>query len=301
MTTTLDLDALEIAVQHSLATGDDSALHILGYGEISSVVAWPRADGPWACKRLPVFDPPERFDAYRLVFERYLDALTERGITMHETRLELTTTADGRLAGYCIQPALPAAMLAPALLRHAEPDQGAALLGEIIEHIATVACPTIGLDAHLSNWARHEGRLVYFDVTTPLLRDDHGRDLLDTELFLASLPAALRPLVRRFLLEDILEPYFTPRSSALDLLANLHRETLGSWVPIGVELANERLGTDISVAEANRHYHRDARMWRLLQQLRRLDRSWQRHVRRRPYPFLLPGRIARPRAHQLPD
>jgi hypothetical protein len=31
----------------------------------------------------------------------------------------------------------------------------------------------------------------------------------------------------------------------------------------------------------------------LLQRLRRADRWWQRTVRRRPYPFLLPGRIDR--------
>ena len=30
-------------------------------------------------------------------------------------------------------------------------------------------------------------------------------------------------------------------------------------------------------------------MWALLQRLRRCDRWWQRRVRRRPYPFLLPG------------
>ncbi len=296
MTTTLDLDALELAVERSLSTGDSSVLHVLGYGEISCVVAWPRSDGPWACKRLPIFDPPERFEAYRHVFERYLDALTERGVVMHETRLEPTTTADGRLAAYCVQPALPPEVLAPALLRRSSAGEGRHLLREVIEHIATVAGPTVGLDAHLSNWARHDGRLVYFDVTTPLLRDHDGHDLLDTELFLASLPAALRPLVRRFLLEDILAPYFAPRSSALDLLANLHREALGTWVPVGIELANERLDTDITVEEADRHYRQDARLWRLLQQLRRLDRSWQRHVRRRPYPFLLPGRISRPRA-----
>jgi hypothetical protein len=106
----------------------------------------------------------------------------------------------------------------------------------------------------------------------------------------------LRPLVRHFLLEGILAPYFTPRSSTLDLLANLHREALGTWVPVGVELANERLDTDITVEEAGHHYRRDARLWRLLQRLRRLDRFWQRNIRRRPYPFLLPGRIPRPRA-----
>jgi hypothetical protein len=34
-------------------------------------------------------------------------------------------------------------------------------------------------------------------------------------------------------------------------------------------------------------------MWALLQRARRVDRAWQRHVRRRPYPFLLPGPVDR--------
>ncbi len=49
----------------------------------------------------------------------------------------------------------------------------------------------------------------------------------------------------------------------------------------------------ITSEEAERYYRDDARMWELLQRLRRADRWWQRTVRRRPYPFLLPGRIAR--------
>ena len=42
-----------------------------------------------------------------------------------------------------------------------------------------------------------------------------------------------------------------------------------------------------------RVYASDARLWEVLLRLRRLDRAWQRRVRRREYPFLLPGRIDR--------
>jgi hypothetical protein len=296
MTVALDLAGLEAAVQHALVTSDEAALHVIGYGEIGCVLAWPEPDGPWACKRLPVFDGRDRFEAYRAVFEEYLAALDAHGVGIHDTRLVALPPEHGRLAAYCIQTALPARDLAPALLRDASPERAATLLTEIIGHIADVVTPNVGLDAHLSNWGHDDGRLVYFDVTTPLLRDADGTDRLDTELFLASLPAALRPLVRHFLLGDILDPYFAPRTSALDLLANLHREELGHWVPIGVSLANERLGTDLTVDEVGRHYRQDARLWAILQRLRRLDRAWQRRVRRRPYPLLLPGRITRPRA-----
>lgn len=49
----------------------------------------------------------------------------------------------------------------------------------------------------------------------------------------------------------------------------------------------------MTAGDVRRYYARDARMWALLLGLRRLDRWWQLNVRRRPYPFLLPGRIER--------
>jgi hypothetical protein len=44
-----DLEGLEEVVEDAIARGDESGLHILGYGEISSVVAWPEPSGPHAC------------------------------------------------------------------------------------------------------------------------------------------------------------------------------------------------------------------------------------------------------------
>ncbi len=110
---------------------------------------------------------------------------------------------------------------------------------------------------------------------------------------MASLPAAFRPVVRRFMLADILDPYFTARPAALDLAGNLHKEGLVEWVPDLVAIANERLGIDLDVAEVRRHYRTDARLWSLLQRARRVDRTWQRRVRRRAYPYLLPGHVDR--------
>jgi len=42
-----------------------------------------------------------------------------------------------------------------------------------------------------------------------------------------------------------------------------------------------------------RYYRSDARLWELMLRLRRADRWWQRRIRRRTYPFLLPGHIER--------
>lgn len=293
MTTTLDLDSLERAVQHALATRDERALHVLGYGEISPVVAWPEPDGPWACKRLPVFDGTDRFDAYRACFDDYVTMLGRCGVTVYETRLEPLPQADGRVVAYCVQPVLPRETLAPALLREATPGAARPLIEMVAERIARVVGPNVGLDAQIANWAMANGDLVYIDLTTPLLRDGKGKDRLDTELFMASLPAALRPFVRRFLLPGILDTYHSPRAVALDVTGNLHKERLDEWIPVTVEVMNARLDLDLAVDEVNRFYRRDARLWSFLQRLRRIDREWQHRVRRRAYPFLLPGSIER--------
>jgi hypothetical protein len=295
MTTLVDLAPLERMVEHALDTRDQRALHVLGYGEITSVLAWPDADGPWACKRMPGFDSPERFEAFRSSFDTYVNALQRAGITVPESRIEALPSVDGRLTAYVVQPVLPADALAPEVLRRAPEADGLALIDSVIDRVLAVASPTVGLDAQISNWARVDGELVYFDLTTPLLRDEHGRDLLDTELIVASLPAPMRPLVRKFLVRSILDQFFDSRAIVLDLSANLFKERLGTWVPTVVTVANERLRPDppLTTDEARRYYRRDMRVWGLLQTARRGDRIWQQRLRRRHYRYLLPGRIDR--------
>jgi Family of unknown function (DUF6206) len=293
MSADLDLEGLERTVQAVLTQHDGAALHVLGYGEISPVVAWPSPDGPWACKRLPVFDDGDQFASYRSTFDDYVYSLTASGIVVHATRLERVPLPDGRIAAYCVQPALGAERFGPALLRNADPTSGRALLAAVLDHVAHAVTPAVGLDAQISNWASTGDHLVYVDLTTPLLRDAAGHERLDTDMFLASLPAAFRPIVRRFFLEGILAPYYTRRAAALDLLSNLHKEGLSEWVTAGIDLANKRFETDLGIDEVRRYYRTEARLWGMLQRMRRVDRSWQRHVRRRTYPFLLPGRIDR--------
>jgi hypothetical protein len=49
-----------------------------------------------------------------------------------------------------------------------------------------------------------------------------------------------------------------------------------------------RVSPPIDETEVRRYYARDKKLWLLMQWLRRADREWQRRVRHRPYPFLLP-------------
>ena len=192
-----------------------------------------------------------------------------------------------------MQPLVDERSLVPARLAHEPGPPGTNLAETILDLALAFVTPTRGLDGQLSNWTMVDGELIYLDVSTPLLRDDEGCELMDVDIFLACLPWALRGLVRRFMLRGILDPYYSPRGVVRDVLGNLIKEGLGERLPEWVPVATRTLGQPVSVDEVGRHYAEDARTWRLLQRLRRVDRAWQRHVRRRPYPFLLPGPVQR--------
>ncbi len=283
------LTALEADVRHALATGDQSAVRVLGYGEISVVLAVESDGGAAAAKRLPEFPDETALEGYRATFGDYLDALAAAGVETVSSEL-VRVPDDLRVVAYCVQPLLDPDVLGPAVART---DRAEPFLRAVIETTATAIGPRLGLDAQISNWAEIDGRVVQLDVTTPLLRDDSGTERVDLGLFLASLPAALRPVVRAFLLDDILAPYYDRRGAILDLAANLVKERLDDLVPTAVAIGNEHVDDPLTVEEVRSHYRRDARLWALLQRLRRVDRVWQRRVRRRPYPFLLPPTIER--------
>lgn len=284
---------LDRATDQALVTGDESKLRILGYGEISTVVAWSCQGRDLACKRLPLFDDEKRLRSYVSSVDSYLERLRQGGIRPLETTVNTHRRDDGRFAAYCVQPILQPGSLLPGLLARSREPEAGALFGRVLEGARGCVTPRLGLDGQASNWALVEGELLYLDITTPMMRDEAGRDLLDADLFLASLPWALRGLVRRFMLAGILGKYYQLRSVVVDLLGNLYKERSERHLPSLIRRANELVQPQITEQEVRRYYLADARMWVFLQRLRRLDRWWQRRVRRRSYPFLLPGRTER--------
>lgn len=283
--------SLEDEVARALETGDVSDLEILGYGEISVVVALETDEGRFACKRLPRFADRAAFDRYAELLDDYLDALRSAGVEPVSSELvPVDVDVDGGLIAYCVQPAFDPSCLTTSLLREPGPET---LLAEIVETSVRAIGTRMGLDAQVSNWAHVDGCLVYLDVTTPLMRNDDGSERLDTGIFLASLPWAMRPVVRRFLLTEILSHYYDARAALLDLAGNLVKERLDTHMPSAVALANAYINPTITEHEARAYYRSDARTWGLLQRIRRVDRGWQMRVRGRVYPFLLPGRIER--------
>lgn len=288
--TDAELHAVEDQLEIAFAGRDAGALRVIGHGEISCVVALDAAGGPVALKRLPPFPDRARFDAYRATFDAYLGALVSTGIRLVPSAL-VGLARGARVAAYVVQPRLDPAALLPARLRAGTADSAREAFDAITAHVERTVGPRLGLDGQLSNWVWIEGAPAYLDVTTPMIRDDAGRDALDSDLFLASLPWALRGAVRRFLLRGILDKYFVPRGVLLDLLGNLIKERLEHLLPI--LLPRARATPPITEREVRAYYADDARTWALLQRLRRADRAWQLGVRRRPYGFLLPDRFER--------
>jgi hypothetical protein len=291
--TDANLRELDRLVVEALARGEDESLPTLGYGEISLVLAWP-ADAPrFACKRLPVFPSRERFDAYDRALADYLRALAAAGVRVVDTELRAVDLERGAIAGYVVQPILPAASLAPEILRAADPSAGHPLVGAVVETAVGVVGPRLGLDAQLANWTWDDGALTYIDVSTPLIWSADGRCRLDLELIARAFPWLMRAPLRRFVAPGVLDTYRELRSVCFDLCGNLLKERLGAWLPAFLAAANRHLDEPISTADVERYYRKDRRLWEALLRVRRLDRAWQRHVRRRPYPFLLPRAIQR--------
>lgn len=288
-----ELRGLDADVEAALDDGDESRLRILGGGEISLVLGWPPAEPAFACRRLPLFPTRARFDAYCQALADYVGALRGRGVDVVETELIPLERDDGRVAGYAAQPVLAPESLAPAVIAAADPVAGHPLVEALVETALGAVGPRLGIDAQLSNWTWEEGRLRYLDVTTPMIWDAEGRPRLDIDLLVRPLPALVRAPVRRFLGPRILDGYREWRGVANDLLGNLIKERLDPWIPVFLAPVNRELDPPLDERAVRSYYRSDARLWEWLLRFRRLDRAWQRHVRRRPYEFLLPPPVAR--------
>lgn len=292
-----DLQRIEESVRRALAppgevsTGPEP--RVLGYGEISSVIGWPRDDPTVACKRLPVFASTGAASRYQDLFERYLWVLSERGVEPLRSEFHTLPAGGGRVVGYVLQPVLPSASLGPEVLRVAEADPEHPLLSAVVEAVAAVLDDRTGFDAQISNWALHDGVARYLDVTTPMIFDAAGRLELDTGVFLAAYPWALRYPIGRFVAPGVVAAYRDRRHVLVDMAANLIKERLEHWVPAVLEAIGRILTPVPTREEVERYYRSDARLWEVMLRLRRADRWWQHHVRRREYAFLLPGRIDR--------
>lgn len=281
-----DLLELDRAVERMLlGNGSCESVSMIGAGEITCVLGWREK----ACKRLPPFDDAARLESYRALLERYLEGLRAAGVPFLETHLQSCARDDGRMSAYVVQPQLDSATMLPARLLQAAPNEALELFRAVLRHVHSFVTARSGLDAQLSNWAVEDGRVILLDVTTPLLRDEAGRDLLDTELFVAVLPAMVRGVVRRFYARNLLDRFFHARGVILDLLGNAPNSGLAHLRELFLAEANRSLDVPITMSEV-RSYHRwEKTTWAILRRCLTLEQFWLRKVKRSPHPVLLPS------------
>ena len=289
---------------------------VLGYGEISTVFSIDAGDGQLAYKRIPSFKNMTEATDYVALYDESVVVFAEIGIELAPGKMVAFEGVNGRYTViYLVQNKLNPHTIAHKVIHQLDSAQASALIvgifGEFDKvfdfNIQNQGTIEVGFDGQLSNWAvtgfdAENGNLpeplnlVYLDTSSPLLRRD-GVEQLDGEIFLRSAPSFLAWGLRKFYLDDVMTRYYDLRQVTIDLLANLFKEQKPELVPDLLRMANTRwannaLFSPITLDDIESYYKEDAFIWRLYLGSRRFDRSLH-HILRKPYPYILPGKIKR--------
>lgn len=291
---------------------------IIGYGEMSTifVISHPGQESI-AYKRMPIFRSPDEMENYERLFAEYSAELRNIGINIPESAAARVIPAEGNSVIYNAQDRLPSASIGNALIQKLDENSVRLLFLCVLRDLKKVFTSnrerptlTFGIDGQISNWAikdYQEGKpvtkkteLFYIDTGTPLIRKD-GIEQLNPELFLRSTPSFLVWLIRLFFLEDVMTRYYDFRKVTIDLIANFYKEQRPEFIPMLIETANsfftgEKAQSDIAPLtekEIVSYYKEDATIWRVYLAFRKIDRFLHLKILRKPYVYILPGKIKR--------
>ncbi len=305
---------------------------VLGYGEVSAALTIDGLPG-LVCKRMSGFSDPDAAARYVDLVTDYLAELTSAGIVVVPTLALPIARPAGHTVVHLVQPEQAAATVGNRLLGSTDDAGLAAAVRGTLECVATLARHTaertdgleVALDGQLSNWAfpcanaaadprAHPTDAAspteppgpteppsLFDVGTPFMRRA-GKHSMSRAYLLGPVPPGLRTYYgRKGLVEAYLDDYFVPRTVALDLLGNFHKEGRADRLPVAIDVVNQWLAeaglpgpsAPIDLDEVATYYRKDADLLELYLRLRRMDRFVRTKVLRRPYDYLLPGRVTR--------
>jgi hypothetical protein len=293
---------------------------VLGYGEISTVfeIAVEGLED-YAFKRLPIFLDAEEVTVYRSMYEEYNRLLQEDvGFNLPAYGHAECVSESGRPIFFIIQRKLSYASIGNHAI-HVLPDEEVLLLVELVlgemkkvwDFNSSQQRLEIAVDGQVSNWSirgfdsknPHVDRdttLMYMDTSTPFIRVE-GTEQLKPDLFLRSAPSFMVWLLKALFLEDVVARYYDQRRVTIDLIANFYKEQRPELIPDLIARANRffeeeagYLGIEpIREKDVRSYYREDAFIWILYLNARRLDRFIRTRLRRREYPYILPGKIKR--------
>jgi Family of unknown function (DUF6206) len=292
---------------------------VLAYGEISAALTIDELPGR-VCKRMAGYPDTSSVNAYLDLVDEYLAELTAAGINVVPTEVIPVHRPDRPPVVYLVQPRMDSQTLGHRQLHATDEDGLATVVGRVLESVTVLSQRSaartdgveVALDAQLSNWSfsgidpasRASGAAaptpVLLDVGTPFVRR-HGKHRLDARVVVSPAPPGIRALLLRFVADSYQDDYFVPRTVALDLLGNFHKEGAAHRIDTGLAVVNQWLATadvpgprdPIQRAEVAEYYRRDARLLALFLHARRADRAIRTRVLRQHYDFLLPGKVAR--------
>jgi Family of unknown function (DUF6206) len=263
-----ELDSLDAAIREYQHGGSNHGLKIIGRGSISVSIEWP---GRAVVKPLPLFPSRTSFDAYSSVLGKHFRILEDGNVGVLSTTLQGIERERGAWAGWLIQPRVPSEQLLPQYLRSVPQAEAIASLSNLASHLTSVVSPRFGLDADITNWCVNDhGRLLLLDSSTPLVRDGQGCDLLDLDIFLASIPRVLRRPVRRFVVPRLVNKFFDRRSLFVDILSGFYSEQLSHLLPEIIPWWSSMVEKEMTEEEILRYKRRNERLWRALAALERV-------------------------------
>lgn len=292
--------------------------HILGYGEISTVIEIQTPDmAGLAFKRLPLFRDQTEIENYRAAFEEYQRLLETRvRIRLPAQAHAIASNAQGAPVFYIIQQKLRADSIGSRALHILSDGEILALVRGVLQELHKAYAFNrqqseiqIALDGQISNWAiaDFDGKhlpenvsLRYVDTSTPLFRVN-GVEQLNAELFLRSAPSFLAWVLRKLYLADVVNRYYDFHRVAVDLVANFFKEQRADLTPAVIGTVNAFFADEarelniapLTEKEVRAYYREDAQIWSLYFNARKLDRWLHTRVLRKPYPFILPDKIQR--------
>ncbi len=273
---------------------------VKGYGEISSIFSVEGIPN-WIFKRLPLFNTNEQAENYVVNYNQYIISLKKAQINVPNDGTYIV--AGEKVVLYVGQEEFKKEEFCHNLLHTLSNDESLKMIEQILVEIAKIFSfnkeqnPAIELsiDGQVSNWANVNDTIVFVDTSTPLLKQN-GKEQLDPELLLNSTPGALKWLIRKFFLQEVMDRYYDMRLVYIDLIANLHKEQKPALIPAVIELANRLLPVEIepiSVKEVTSYYKEDKFIWQLFLVLRKMDRWFTNTIFRKRYQFILPGKTKR--------
>jgi hypothetical protein len=303
-----ELSLLALAWKRELSSRLSGRLqvHILGIGEITTTIEvkgrhWHKIHPTekrrmrLCYKRLPAFPDREQALRYMGIHSRYQELLGELGIaTPWHDNLSLRRP-DGKWVVYNRQERFHNRRVACLVIRDLDADGCVELFRRLLGKLRPLFLANrgdgaiqLGMDAQIPNWVLPAYRpdrprlaadepMLYIDTSTPLFRVG-GVEQLDTDLFLKSVPALFRPLLKYTLLPGIVDRYYRPREVVIDLIASYivhgRPDVAGGLVGIGNRFLAEAglAGKPLTLEEIKKYNRQDVVIWNLFRRLKRLDR-----------------------------